>query len=123
MIVKWLIILQRDLKRNWNVIEEESQRALRTVCEGPKRTLISAVYTSIICEGLYHGHDIMDNNSRVLFKFLNDELLRLCLNSVKEVLKDSKMSKGDISEIVLVGGSAKIPRVQQLLQDKLNQKQ
>jgi L1 cell adhesion molecule like protein len=98
-------------------------RTLRTACERAKRTLSSAANASIMCESLYQGHDFMDNISRAMFENLNDELFRSCMNPVQQVLRDSGMSKGDISDIVLVGGSTRIPRVQQLLQEFFNGKQ
>jgi L1 cell adhesion molecule like protein len=98
-------------------------RTLRTACERAKRTLSSAANASIMCESLYQGHDFMDNISRAMFDNLNDELFRSCMNPVQQVLRDSGMSKGDIHEIVLVGGSTRIPRVQQLLQEFFNGKQ
>ena len=55
-----------------------------------------------------------------MFENLNDELFRSCLGPVAQVLKDVKMYKGDVIDIVLVGGSSRIPRVQQLLQEFLN---
>jgi L1 cell adhesion molecule like protein len=98
-------------------------RTLRTACERAKRTLSSAANASIMCESLYQGHDFMDNISRAMFENLNDELFRSCMNPVQQVLRDAGMSKGDIAEIVLVGGSTRIPRVQQLLQEFFNGKQ
>jgi L1 cell adhesion molecule like protein len=98
-------------------------RTLRTACERAKRTVSSAANASIMCESLYQGHDFMDNISRAMFENLNDELFRSCMNPVQQVLRDSGMSKGDISDIVLVGGSTRIPRVQQLLQEFFNGKQ
>jgi L1 cell adhesion molecule like protein len=98
-------------------------RTLRTACERAKRTLSSAANASIMCESLYQGHDFMDNISRAMFENLNDELFRSCMNPVQQVLRDAGVSKGDISDIVLVGGSTRIPRVQQLLQEFFNGKQ
>ncbi|KAH0806488.1 cytoplasmic heat shock protein 70 [Histomonas meleagridis] len=77
-------------------------RTLRTACERAKRTLSTATSASIVCDSLYEGHDFMDNISRAI---------------------DANMSKSDVTDIVLVGGSSRIPRVQQLLQDFFNGKQ
>lgn len=98
-------------------------RTLRTACERAKRTLSTATTASIICDSLYEGHDFMDNISRAMFENLNDELFRSTMNPVAQVLKDANMSKSDVTDIVLVGGSSRIPRVQQLLQDFFNGKQ
>ncbi|OHT15111.1 Heat shock cognate 71 kDa protein [Tritrichomonas foetus] len=98
-------------------------RTLRTACERAKRTLSTATTASIICDSLYEGHDFMDNISRAMFENLNDELFRSTINPVAQVLRDANMSKSDVTDIVLVGGSSRIPRVQQLLQDFFNGKQ
>jgi L1 cell adhesion molecule like protein len=98
-------------------------RTLRTACERAKRTLSTATTASIICDSLYEGHDFMDNISRAMFENLNDELFRSTMTPVAQVLRDANMSKSDVTDIVLVGGSSRIPRVQQLLQDFFNGKQ
>lgn len=98
-------------------------RTLRTACERAKRTLSTATTASIVCDSLYQGHDFMDNISRAVFENLNDELFRSTMNPVSKVLQDANMSKSDVTDIVLVGGSSRIPRVQQLLQDFFNGKQ
>jgi L1 cell adhesion molecule like protein len=98
-------------------------RTLRTACERAKRTLSSATNASIMCESLFQGIDYMDNISRAQFENLNDNLFRECMSPVQQVLRDSGTSKSDITDIVLVGGSTRIPRVQQLLQEFFNGKQ
>nr|AEF30000.1 heat shock protein 70 [Trichomonas vaginalis] len=98
-------------------------RTLRTACERAKRTISTAANASILCESLYQGHDFQDTISRAMFENLNDELFRSTLGPVAQVLKDAKMSKSDVTDIVLVGGSSRIPRVQQLLQEFFNGKQ
>jgi L1 cell adhesion molecule like protein len=98
-------------------------RTLRTACERAKRTISTAANASILCESLYQGHDFQDTISRAMFENLNDELFRSCMGPVAQVLKDAKMSKSDVTDIVLVGGSSRIPRVQQLLQEFFNGKQ
>ncbi|EAY05135.1 cytoplasmic heat shock protein 70 [Trichomonas vaginalis G3] len=98
-------------------------RTLRTACERAKRTISTAANASILCESLYQGHDFQDTISRAMFENLNDELFRSTLGPVAQVLKDAKMSKSDVTDIILVGGSSRIPRVQQLLQEFFNGKQ
>ena len=98
-------------------------RTLRTACERAKRTLSTATNTSILCESIYKGHDFQDTITRAMFENLNDELFRLCMGPVTQVLQDAKMSKNEITDIVLVGGSSRIPRVQQLLREFFNGKQ
>jgi L1 cell adhesion molecule like protein len=98
-------------------------RTLRTACERAKRTLSTATSASIICDSLYEGHDFMDNMTRAMFENLNDELFRGTMQPVAQVLKDAGLGKSDVTDIVLVGGSSRIPRVQQLLSDFFNGKQ
>ena len=98
-------------------------RTLRTACERAKRTLSTATTASLFCESLYEGHDFQENMTRAMFENLNDELFRSTMTPVAQVLRDAKMSKSDVTDIVLVGGSSRIPRVQQLLQDFFNGKQ
>lgn len=98
-------------------------RTLRTACERAKRTLSTSTSASIVCESLYQGHDFMDNLSRAMFENLCGELFRGCLDPVKKVLEDAKVSKSDITDIVLVGGSTRIPYVQQMLRDFFNGKE
>jgi hypothetical protein len=78
---------------------------------------------AIICDSLYEGHGCMGNTSRAMFENLNDGLFRSTNAPVGQVLRDANMSKSDETDIVLVGGSSRIPRVQQLLQDFFNGKQ
>ena len=95
----------------------QSQRALRTLrtaCERVKKTLSTSTTALIMCDSLYEGHDFMDNISRAMFENLNDELFRSTINPVAQVLKDAKMSKSDVTDIVLVGGSSRIPRVEEV---------
>ena len=98
-------------------------RTLRTACEKAKRTLSTTSSTSIICESIYQGHDLMDSLSRAMFENINIDLFRKCLDPVNKVLQDSKMSKSDITDIVLVGGSTRIPYIQQMLQEYFNGKE
>jgi len=103
----------------------ESPRALRTLraaCERAKRTLSTASSASIMCDSIFQGHDLSDNISRAIFENLNDELFRSCIYLVAQVLNGANMNKSDITDIVLVGGSSRIPRVQQLLREFFNGK-
>jgi L1 cell adhesion molecule like protein len=99
-----------------------SLRRLRTQCEKAKRTLSSAHQTMIECETLAEGEDFSYNMSRARFEELCIDLFRKCMPPVENVLKDSDMSKGQIHEIVLVGGSTRIPKIQSMLSDFFNGK-
>merc|ERR1711906_93154 len=99
-----------------------SLRRLRTQCEKAKRTLSSAHQTVIECETLAEGEDFTYNMSRAKFEELCIDLFRKYMPPVENVLKDSDMSKGQIHEIVLVGGSTRIPKIQTMLSDFFNGK-
>jgi len=98
-------------------------RRLRTACERAKRTLSTSATASIEIDSLYEGVDFFTNITRAKFEELNQDLFRSCLSPVEKVLRDAKMDKASITEVVLVGGSTRIPKVQQLLQDFFNGKE
>ena len=98
-------------------------RRLRTACERAKRTLSSATQASIEIDSLYEGIDFYSSITRARFEELNMDLFRKCMEPVEKVLRDGKMDKGSVGEVVLVGGSTRIPKVQQLLQDFFNGKE
>jgi len=98
-------------------------RRLRTACERAKRTLSSSTQASIEIDSLYEGQDLYTTITRAKFEELNIDLFRSCLQPVEKVLTDAKLDKAQIHEIVLVGGSTRIPKVQQLLQDFFNGKE
>eukprot|EP01104_Vermistella_antarctica_P015726 TRINITY_DN5230_c0_g4_i1.p1 TRINITY_DN5230_c0_g4~~TRINITY_DN5230_c0_g4_i1.p1 ORF type:complete len:680 (-),score=269.37 TRINITY_DN5230_c0_g4_i1:159-2171(-) len=98
-------------------------RRLRTACERAKRTLSSATQASIEIDSLADGIDFYTSITRARFEELNMDLFRGCLTPCENVLRDAKMDKRDIQEIVLVGGSTRIPKVQSLLQDFFNGKE
>ena len=98
-------------------------RALASACEKAKRTLSSATTASIICETIYQGHDLMDNMSRAMFENLNAGVFRRCIPLLDKVLSDSQTSKSDITDIVLVGGSSRIPYIQNMIKEYFNGKE
>jgi L1 cell adhesion molecule like protein len=98
-------------------------RRLRTQCEKAKRILSSAHQAPIECETLAEGEDFNTNISRAKFEELCMDLFRKCMPPVENVLKDAQLGKGQVHEIVLVGGSTRIPKVQQMLSDFFNGKQ
>ena len=97
-------------------------RRLRTQCEKAKRILSSAHVAPIECETLAEGEDYNTSISRAKFEELCMDLFRKCMPPVENVLKDSQIGKGQIHEIVLVGGSTRIPKVQSMLSDFFNGK-
>ncbi|EGC31973.1 heat shock protein [Dictyostelium purpureum] len=102
---------------------QRAVRRLRTACERAKRTLSSSTQASIEIDSLYEGIDFYTSMTRARFEELCSDLFRGCIDPVEKVLKDSKLDKKSIHEIVLVGGSTRIPKVQQLLQDFFNGKE
>ncbi|KAF2300408.1 hypothetical protein GH714_013000 [Hevea brasiliensis] len=98
-------------------------RRLRTACERAKRTLSSTARTTIEIDFLYEHIDFYATITRARFEELNMDLFRKCMESVKKCLSDVKMDKTSVHDVVLVGGSTRIPKVQQLLQDFFNGKE
>jgi len=96
---------------------KRSLRRLRTACERAKRTLSSSTKASIEIDALFEGVDFYTSITRARFEELCSDLFRGTLDPVEKSLRDAKMDKGQIHEIVLVGGSTRIPKVQKLLQD------
>jgi L1 cell adhesion molecule like protein len=100
-----------------------SLRRLRTACERAKRTLSASTETTIEVDSLFDGSDFMTKVTRAKFEELCIDLFRSTIDPVDRVLRDSKMSKSNINEIVLVGGSTRIPKVCSLLTEYFNGKE
>jgi heat shock protein 1/8 len=98
-------------------------RRLRTACERAKRTLSSTAQTSVEIDSLYEGVDFFTSITRARFEEMNMDLFRKCMEPVEKVLRDAKMDKSTVHEVVLVGGSTRIPKVQSLLSDFFNGKE
>jgi len=92
-------------------------RRLRTACERAKRTLSSTAQTSLEIDSLFEGIDFYTSITRARFEELCADLFRSTLEPVEKVLRDSKIDKSTVDEIVLVGGSTRIPKVQKLVSD------
>uniref|UniRef100_F6TJ80 Heat shock 70 kDa protein n=2 Tax=Xenopus tropicalis TaxID=8364 RepID=F6TJ80_XENTR len=106
---------KKDITENKRAI-----RRLRTACERAKRTLSSSTQASIEIDSLYEGIDFYTSLTRARFEELNADLFRGTLEPVEKALRDAKMDKAQIHDIVLVGGSTRIPKIQKLLQDFFN---
>jgi L1 cell adhesion molecule like protein len=100
-----------------------SLNRLRSACEKAKRTLSSSSQASIEIDSLFDGIDFTSTISRAKFEELNQDLFSKCMEPVEKVLKDAQISKGQVDQIVLVGGSSRIPKVQELLSQYFNGKQ
>jgi heat shock protein 1/8 len=111
-------------KNNLDISEnKKSIRRLKTACERAKRTLSSGSSASIELDSLYDGIDFFTSITRAKFEALCMNLFQKCIDPVQKVLSDAKMSKSEIDDIVLVGGSTRIPKVQSLLSDFFNGKE
>lgn len=97
-------------------------RRLRTACERAKRILSSSTQTNVEVDSLMEGKDLMVTLTRAKFESLCDSLFQKCLQPVDQVLRDAKLSKDQVHEVVMVGGSSRIPRVRELLTGYFNGK-
>ena len=109
---------KKDITEN-----KRSLRRLRTACERAKRTLSSSAQSSIEIDSLFDGIDFYTSITRARFEEMCSDLFRGTLDPVEKSLRDAKLDKGQIHEIVLVGGSTRIPKIQKLLQDFFNGKE
>jgi L1 cell adhesion molecule like protein len=115
-----------EFKRKHNKDISGSARALRrlrTACERAKRTLSSTSQTMVEIDSLFEGIDFYTTITRARFEELNSDLFRKCMEPVEQVLRDAKMDKSNVHEIVLVGGSTRIPKIQQMLSSFFNGKE
>ena len=122
---KLLMFCCADFKKKSGIDIQNNKRAmrrLRTQCEKAKRILSAAVTAPIECEALAEGEDYNTNITRAKFEELCMDLFRQCMPPVENVLKDSELSKGQVHEVVLVGGSTRIPKIQSMLSDFFNGK-
>jgi L1 cell adhesion molecule like protein len=103
---------QKDVKEN-----KRAMARLRRECELAKRKLSNSTQTDIHIDALYEGHDFDIMLTRAHFEELNMHLFRECIKPVESVMREAKMDKSKIDDVVLVGGSTRIPKVQELLQD------
>jgi L1 cell adhesion molecule like protein len=98
-------------------------RRLRTACERAKRTLSSTSQTTVEIDSLFEGIDFYSSITRARFEDLNADLFRKCMEPVEQVIRDAKMDKSKVDEVVLVGGSTRIPKIQQMLSSFFNGKE
>jgi L1 cell adhesion molecule like protein len=100
-----------------------SMRRLRTACESAKRTLSSAIHATIEVDSLFEGEDFYLKIGRAKFENLCLEDFRKCMEPVRKVLQDSKVSKDQVHDVVLVGGSTRIPKIRNMLSTFFNGKE
>merc|ERR1711971_762255 len=109
---------KKDITQNKRAV-----RRLRTACERAKRTLSASAQASIEIDSLFEGIDFYTSITRARFEEMCSDLFKGTLEPVEKSLRDAKMDKSGINDIVLVGGSTRIPKVQKLLQDFFNGKE
>jgi len=109
---------KKDLSGN-----KRALRRLRTACERAKRTLSASAQANIEIDSLFEGIDFYTSITRARFEELCSDLFKNTLDPVEKALRDAKMDKASIDDIVLVGGSTRIPKIQKLLQDFFNGKE
>ncbi|OBA19898.1 heat shock protein SSB1 [Metschnikowia bicuspidata var. bicuspidata NRRL YB-4993] len=103
--------------------DSRALRRLRTACERAKRTLSSVTQTTVEVDSLFDGEDFSENLTRARFEDINAALFKSTLAPVEQVMKDAKIPRSNVDEVVLVGGSTRIPKVQKLLSDFFEGKQ
>lgn len=122
MVIHFVDEFKRKYKKDLNT-NKRAIRRLRTACERAKRTLSSSTQASIEIDSLHEGIDFYTSITRARFEELCADLFRGTLEPVEKAMRDAKLDKGQIDEIVLVGGSTRIPKIQKLLQDFFNGKE
>ena len=123
MIVDYLA---EDIKKKHGKNIKENSKALKRLniaAERAKKNLSSTTVTNIEIESLIDGIDYSTTLSRAKFEQLADAFFTKSLDPISKVLSDAKISKGDVDEIVLVGGTTRIPKIQELLTNYFNGKQ
>jgi len=110
--------LKKDVKSNSRAL-----RRLRTASERAKRTLSNSTQACVELDSLIDGLDFNSTITRARFEDICAADFRKCMTPVENVLKDAKKSKNDVDEIVLVGGSTRIPKIQSLLSNYFNGKE
>jgi heat shock protein 1/8 len=109
---------KKDIKDNARALKR-----LNAACERAKRTLSSTANTTIELDSLYDGIDFNSSITRARFEELNLDFFRTCITYIEKVMQDGKVGKSDIDEVILVGGSSRIPKLQQMISDYFNGKE
>ncbi len=116
----------QEFKRKFKKDLTSNARALRRLkiaCERAKRTLSASAQTSIEIDSLFEGIDFYTSLTRARFEELNQDLIRSTMEPVEKVLQDAKIDKSEVHEIVLVGGSTRIPKIQKMVSEFFNGKE
>ena len=102
---------------------KKAMRRIRDECEKAKRNLSSSNKAYIDIDSLFNGEDLTLEITREKFEQLCEPLFKHCLNVVENILKDGKRTKSDIGEIILIGGSSRIPKIKSMLKEYFNSKE
>jgi len=116
----------QDFKRKYRKDMSQNQRSLRrlrTACERAKRTLSSSTQAHIEIDSLFDGIDFNSTITRARFEDLCMDYFKKCMEPCEKVLRDSKIAKSQVDEVVLVGGSTRIPKIQSMLSEFFNGKE
>ncbi|KAK4465617.1 glucose-regulated protein [Cladorrhinum samala] len=117
------IFTQRNPDLGREIFEDpKAMSKLKSETEKAKRALSSQKSTKIEIEGLFKGVDFSETLTRAKFEELNMDLFKKTLEPVKQVLKDAKVNREDVSDIVLVGGSTRIPKIQEMVEEFFGKK-
>merc|ERR1712076_266267 len=108
----------KDIRKDNRAVQK-----LRREVEKAKRSLSATHSARIEIESFFDGEDFSETLTRAKFEELNNDLFRSCMDPVKKVLEDGDLTKDEVDEIVLVGGSTRIPKVQQLVKEFFNNKE
>ena len=122
-VIDYFVKLYKRKHKHDITTDKRAVQKLRREVEKAKRSLSSAHQARIDIEQLYAGEDFSETLTRARFEELNQDLFRSTLVPVQRVIADADVKKTDIDEIVLVGGSTRIPKVQQLVKDEFNGKE
>ncbi|XP_075669116.1 heat shock cognate 70 kDa protein-like [Castanea sativa] len=122
MVKHFVNIFERQHKVDISV-NSKALRRLRTACEKAKIILSSAMETTIEVDYLHNGIDFSSTITRAKFAELNMDLFTKCIHIVEKCLNDAKMDKSCVHDVVITGGSSRIPKVQQLLREFFNGKE
>jgi len=109
---------KKDIKGN-----KRALRRLRTACERAKRTLSASAQANLEIDSLFEGIDFYTSITRARFEELCSDLFKGTLEPVEKAMRDAKLDKSNINDVVLVGGSTRIPKIQKLLMDFFNGKE
>lgn len=121
MLEHFMVEFKRKFRKDLSE-DNRAKRRLKTACERAKRTLSGSNVANIEIDTLFEGIDFNSTITRAKFEDLNMDYFKKCMDPVLQVLRDAKVGKSGVNEIVLVGGSTRIPKIQEMLSEMFNGK-